>query len=77
MKAYVIQLKHACQCITRERKHIGSMSSRVTCLDSLLVAAQTLARRAPVSYRCRQRLTIETVNKQYKQININSTPNCT
>jgi hypothetical protein len=54
---------------TRERKHIGTKWSRVTCLDLLLVATQSLECQAPGHYQSRRRLTIATGNKQYMQIN--------
>jgi hypothetical protein len=33
---------NACKCVTRGIKHIGSIWSRNTCLDSLLATAQSL-----------------------------------
>jgi hypothetical protein len=60
---------------TRGGKHIGTIWSRVTCLDSLLVAAQTPTHRVLGSSQDRRLLTIATGNKQYKKININNTPN--
>jgi hypothetical protein len=53
----------------RERKHIGSMWSRVTCLALPLAATQSLERRALRDSQCLQRLTIATINKHCKQIN--------
>jgi hypothetical protein len=53
---------------TRERKQIGSIWSRVTCL-ALLLVAQSLDRRAPISSRSPRRLMIAIENKQCKQIN--------
>jgi hypothetical protein len=52
---------------TRERKHIESIQSNVTCL-ALLLATQSLAHRAPVSSRSHQRLMIAT-GKQTIQAN--------
>jgi hypothetical protein len=54
--------------IEREREHIGSIWSRVTCLDSKL-AAQSLARRALGDSRSLRLLTVVIENKQYKKIN--------
>jgi hypothetical protein len=56
---------------TRERKreYIGSMWSRVTCLSLLLVAAQSLERRAPGDSQSLRRLTVAIENKQHKQTN--------
>jgi hypothetical protein len=62
---------------TRERKQIGSIWSRVTCLALPLTAAQSLERQAPVSSQSHQSLTTATETKQCKQININSTQNNT
>jgi hypothetical protein len=54
---------------TRERKkHIGSIWSRVTCLDSSL-AAQSPARQALGDSRSLRLLTVVIENKQQKQIN--------
>jgi hypothetical protein len=49
--------------LEREREHIGSIWSRVTCLALLLVAAQSLERRAPGDSRSLQRLTVVIRNK--------------
>jgi hypothetical protein len=54
--------------LEREREHIGSIWSRVTCLDSLL-AAQNLARRALGDSRSLWLLTVVIGNKQHKKIN--------
>jgi hypothetical protein len=51
-----------------EREHIGSILSRVTCLDSPL-AAQSLARQALGDSRSLRLLTVVIRNKQYKKIN--------
>jgi hypothetical protein len=48
---------------TRERKHIGSIWSRITCLALPLAAAQCFERRAPGDSQSRQRLKIATRNK--------------
>jgi hypothetical protein len=50
--------------LERERKHIRSIWSRVTCLVLPLAAAQSLERRAPEDSRSRRRQTIATGNKQ-------------
>jgi hypothetical protein len=55
--------------LEREREHIGSIWSRVTCLDSLLAVAQSLAHRAPGDSRSLQLLTVVIGNKQHKKIN--------
>jgi hypothetical protein len=54
--------------LEREREHIGSIWSRVTCLDFLL-AAQSLARQALGDSRSLRLLTVVIGNKQYKKIN--------
>jgi hypothetical protein len=54
--------------LEREREHIGSIWSRVTCLDSLL-AAQSLALQALGDSRSLRLLTVVIGNKQYKKIN--------
>jgi hypothetical protein len=54
---------------TRERKHIGSIWSRVTCLTLLLATTQSLGRRALEDSQCRQCLLIETEKNNCKQIN--------
>jgi hypothetical protein len=54
---------------TRERKHIGSIWSRVTCLALSLAAAQSLERQTPRGSQSRRRLTIVIENKYCKQIN--------
>jgi hypothetical protein len=55
--------------LEKEREHIGSIWSRVTCLALSLAAAQCLARRAPGDSQSLRRLTVVIRNKQYKQIN--------
>jgi hypothetical protein len=54
--------------LEREREHIGSIWSRVTCIDSPL-AAQSPARQALGDSRSLRLLTVVIENKQYKQIN--------
>ena len=54
--------------LEREREHIGSIWSRVTCLDFPL-AAQSLARQALGDSRSLRLLTVVIGNKQYKKIN--------
>jgi spore maturation protein CgeB len=54
--------------LEREREHIESIWSRVTCLDSPL-AAQSLARQALGDSRSLRLLTVVIGNKQYKKIN--------
>jgi hypothetical protein len=61
---------------TRERKHIGSIWSRVACLALPLAIAQSLKRRAPGDSRTLQRLTVAIGNKQHKQINKQYTKQC-
>jgi hypothetical protein len=51
---------------TRERKHIGSIWSTVTCLALPLAAAQSLERRALEDSQSLRRLTIAIGNKQCK-----------
>jgi hypothetical protein len=55
--------------LEREIEHIRSIWSRVTCLDSLLAVAQSLARHAPGDFRSLRRLTVAIENKQHKKIN--------
>jgi hypothetical protein len=54
--------------LEREREHIGSIGSRVTCLDSPL-AAQSPARQDLGDSRNLRLLTVVIENKQHKQIN--------
>jgi hypothetical protein len=49
---------------TRERNHIGTKWSRVTCLARLLAAAQSLERQAPGDSQSRRCQMIATRNKQ-------------
>jgi hypothetical protein len=52
--------------LERQREHIGSIWSRVTCLALPLAAAQSLARRALGDSRSLRRLTVAIGNKQHK-----------
>jgi hypothetical protein len=54
---------------SRERKRIGSIWSRVTCLTLWLATAQSLEHRALGDSQSLQLLTVAIGNKQYKQIN--------
>jgi hypothetical protein len=54
--------------LEKEREHIGSIWSRVTCLDSLL-AAQSVACRALGDSQSLRLLTVVIGNKQHKKIN--------
>jgi hypothetical protein len=54
--------------LVRERENIGSIWSRITCLDSLL-AAQSLARRVLGGSQSLRLLTVVIGNKQHKKIN--------
>jgi hypothetical protein len=47
---------NAYKCVTRERKHIGSIWSRNTCLALLLAAAQSLLLEGLEDYQSSQRL---------------------
>jgi hypothetical protein len=61
---------HANVCILeKEREHIGSTWSRVTCLALLLDVAQSLERQAPRDSQSLRRLTVAIENKQHKKIN--------
>jgi hypothetical protein len=55
---------NACKCVTRGRKHIGSIWSRNTCLDSPLAAAQSLLPEGLEDFRGLQRLNNNDRNKQ-------------
>ena len=54
---------------TRERKHIGTKWSRVTCLALPLAAAHSLESRALEDSQSHRRLTIATGNKQLQTNN--------
>jgi hypothetical protein len=62
--------------LEREKEHIGSIWSRVTCLALLLAAAQSLERRAPGDSRSLRCLTVVIGNKKRKQINKQYTKQC-
>jgi hypothetical protein len=47
---------NACKCVTSGRKHIGSIWSRNTCLDSLLAAAQSILLEGLKDYQSLRRL---------------------
>jgi hypothetical protein len=55
--------------LERQREHIGSIWSRVTCLALPLATAQSCGRQALELSQSRWQLTIAIRNKQYKQIN--------
>jgi hypothetical protein len=55
--------------VEREREHIESIWSRVTCLALPLAVAQSLERRARGDSRSLRRLTVAIRNKQHKKIN--------
>jgi hypothetical protein len=61
---------------TRERKHIESIWSRVTCLALPLAAAQSLERQALGDSRSFWRLMVAIENKQHNQINKQYTIQC-
>jgi hypothetical protein len=54
---------------TRERKHIWSIWSRLTCLALPLAAAQSLERRAPEDSQSLRCLTVAVGKKQWRKIN--------
>jgi hypothetical protein len=62
--------------LEREREHIGSIWSRVTCLALPLATAQSLERRGPGDSRSLRLLTVAIRNKQHKQINKQYTKQC-
>jgi hypothetical protein len=62
--------------LDREREHIESIWSWVTCLALPLVATQSHARRAPGDSRSLRRLMAAIRNKQHKQINKQYTKQC-
>jgi hypothetical protein len=55
--------------LEREREHVGSIWSRVTCLALPLAATQSIECRAPADSQSPRCLTVGIGNKQYKQIN--------
>jgi hypothetical protein len=55
--------------LEREKEHIGSIWSKVTCLALPLAAAQSLEQRSPGDSQSLQCLTVAIKNKQHRQIN--------
>jgi hypothetical protein len=55
--------------LEREKEHIGSIWSRVTCLALPLATAQSLAHRAPGDSQSLRCLIVAIENKQQKQLN--------
>jgi hypothetical protein len=62
--------------LEKEREHMRSIWSRVTCLALPLAAAQSPERRAPGDSRSLRRLTAAIGNKQLKEINKKYTKQC-
>jgi hypothetical protein len=62
--------------LDKEREHIGSIWSRVTCRALPLAATQSLECRAPRDCRSLWHLKVSIGNKQYKQINKQYTKQC-
>jgi hypothetical protein len=62
--------------LEKEREHIGSIWSRVTCLALSLAVAQSLEHLALGDSRSLRRLTVAIGNKQHKQINKQYTKQC-
>jgi hypothetical protein len=62
--------------LERERQHIGSIRSRVTCLALPLATAQSLACRAPGDSRSLRCLMVAIEDKQHMQINKQYTKQC-
>jgi hypothetical protein len=62
--------------LEKERGHIGSIWSRVTCLALPLAIAQSLERRASGDSQSLRHLTIAIRNKKHKQINKQYTKQC-
>jgi hypothetical protein len=60
----------------RERKHIGSIWSRVTCPALPLATTQSLEHRAPGDSQSFRHLTVAIENKQFKQITKQHTKQC-
>jgi hypothetical protein len=73
---YSIKASRAICILEREKEHIGSTWSRLTCLALPLVAAQSLERWAPRDSRSLWLLTAVIRNKQNKQINKQYTKQC-
>jgi hypothetical protein len=66
---YGIKACRSVRILEKEREHIGSICSRVTCHALPLAAAQSLEHRASGNSQSLQRLTVSIENKQHKQIN--------
>jgi hypothetical protein len=66
---YSITACRAMCTLEREREHIESIWSRVTCLALPLATGQSLERQAPGDSQSLWRLTVTIGNKQHKQIN--------
>jgi hypothetical protein len=62
--------------LEREKWHMGSIWSMVTCLALPLAAAQDLERRAPGDSRSLRLLKVAIGNKQHEQINNQYTKQC-
>jgi hypothetical protein len=62
--------------LEKEREHIGSIWSRVTCHALTQAAAHSLEHRVPGDSRSLWCLTISIGNKQHKQINKQYTKQC-
>jgi hypothetical protein len=63
---YSIKACRAMCILEKEREHIGSIWSRVTCLALPLAVAQTLERRAPGDSQSLRCLMVSIENKQHK-----------
>jgi hypothetical protein len=66
---YSIKAYRPMYTLEKEREHIGSIWSRVTCLALPLATAQNLEHRAPGDSWSVRRLTVSIRNKQHKEIN--------
>jgi hypothetical protein len=73
---YIIKACMPMCILEREREHVRSIWSRVTCLALLLVATQNLEYWALEDSRSLRRLTVSIENKQHKQINKQYTKQC-
>jgi hypothetical protein len=60
---------NACKCVTRGRKHIGSIWTRNTCLDSPLATAQSLLPKGLEDFRSSQRLNNNDQKQAIQRIN--------
>jgi hypothetical protein len=76
MLRYSIKACRATCILEREREHIGSIWSRVTCHALQLAAAQSLERQLPGDSQSLWHLTVAIRNKQHKQINKQYTKQC-